>query len=414
MNGAASSADAVAVLEWNEGGHHDTHLRIYVEALLRLGRSVAVLCVNPSVLSELRERTSPRLLAVGAIPKVAFRSKKKALANWLRARRHGRAVRRALGGLERSLGRPCGQVFLACIYDSQVQTALAVVRGLGLPWTGMYLQAHWFHDPTRPPMGSHKDFPITRLFADARMRGLLMLDEGVAERVRSHTGRPVWLAPDFADETDGSGHPLGCRYRGFAGGRPLVASLGHLQPSKGCLTMAELALRPDARDLVFLFAGGVIWPVFNAGDRALFVRAVSEGPAVIYHGERVPDERAYNSLVQACDVLFAAYVDFPHSSNTLTKAAVFEKPIVVSDGHLMAARVREYRLGEVVPQGDSEAALRAIRSIVDDLPGWRARAKPRWAEYRERHSVARLNEALAELLSAGSEGVDSLARPPAA
>ena len=168
--------------------------------------------------------------------------------------------------------------------------------------------------------------------------------------------------------------------------------------------MAELALRPDARDLAFLFAGGVIWPVFNAEQRALFVRAVSEGPAVIYHGERVPDERAYNSLVQACDVLFAAYVDFPHSSNTLTKAAVFEKPIIVSDGHLMAARVREYRLGEVVPQGDAEAALRAIRRIVDDLPGWREKNKPRWAEYRERHSVARLNEALAGLLSAGGEG----------
>lgn len=402
----------VALVEWNTGGHHDTHLRFYAEALLRQGRQVAVLCANPAALDETVATAAGRLV-VGLIPRVTFRSKKKRLSNWWRARRHGAAVRAALNGLEARLGDKCEQVFLACIYDSQVQTSLAVVRGLGLPWSGMYLQAHWFHDATRPPLGSHRDFPIPLLFGEPGLRGLLMLDEGMAESVRAHTRRPVVVAPDFTDETEGAGHPLGARCRSFAGGRPLIASLGHLQPSKGCLTLTELALRADASEFAFLFAGGVIWHVFDAAQRACFLRAMTEAPHAIFHCERIPDERAYNSLIQASDVLFAAYIDFPHSSNTLTKAAIFEKPIIVSDGHLMAARVRKYRLGEVVPQGDAQAALRAIRRVVDDPSGWREKTQPCWAEYRALHSVDRLDAALGDLLSARSEVAHSTPRPPA-
>ena len=94
-----------------------------------------------------------------------------------------------------------------------------------------------------------------------------------------------------------------------------------------------------------------------------------------------------------------SYVNFPHISNMLSKAAIFEKPIVVSEGHLIAARVREYRLGEVVPQGDDQAVLRAIRAITDDPAGWRERIRPRWAEHRERHSKSRLRSVLSELFS---------------
>ncbi len=61
-------------------------------------------------------------------------------------------------------------------------------------------------------------------------------------------------------------------------------------------------------------------------------------------------------MIDAADVVFCAFDDFPFSSNTLTKAAVFEKPVVVSEGYLMAERVRSYRTGEVVPQGNAEAA----------------------------------------------------------
>ncbi len=55
----------------------------------------------------------------------------------------------------------------------------------------------------------------------------------------------------------------------------------------------------------------------------------------------------------------------------LTKAAVFKKPVVVSDGFLMAERVRVYRMGENVPEGDVSAfhsELLLIRCRKADAP----------------------------------------------
>ena len=38
-------------------------------------------------------------------------------------------------------------------------------------------------------------------------------------------------------------------------------------------------------------------------------------------------------------------MNFPHSSNIMTKAAAFNKPILVNDGYLMSERVKTYGIG---------------------------------------------------------------------
>jgi glycosyltransferase involved in cell wall biosynthesis len=80
---------------------------------------------------------------------------------------------------------------------------------------------------------------------------------------------------------------------------------------------------------------------------------------------------------------------------------VFRKPVVVSDGYLMAERARNYRMGEVVPEGDANAASRALREIVKDQAAWLAARRPKWQEYGKEHSYPRLKEAFGVLLAAG-------------
>src|SRR5690606_17180288 len=120
------------------------------------------------------------------------------------------------------------------------------------------------------------------------------------------------------------------------------------RPSKGVATMARLAVEHPELDATFLFAGEVEWRAFSAEELGWIKRARELRGRVVFHGRRIPDEASYNALVRACSVLWAVYPNSPHSSNTLTKAAVFERPVLAADGHLMARRIREYRLGEVV------------------------------------------------------------------
>ena len=39
----------------------------------------------------------------------------------------------------------------------------------------------------------------------------------------------------------------------------------------------------------------------------------------------IPGESKVNAIIELCDIIFAAYIKFPHSSNLLTKSAFFKK-----------------------------------------------------------------------------------------
>jgi hypothetical protein len=105
-----------------------------------------------------------------------------------------------------------------------------------------------------------------------------------------------------------------------------------------------------------------------------------------------------NALMASSDVVFAAYRQFPNNSNILTKASVCERPLLVSDAYLMGNRVKEYELGEVLPEGDVEAMVSALRRMLG--PGYRAQLKERarWADYRALHAAARLPQCFHDLI----------------
>jgi glycosyltransferase involved in cell wall biosynthesis len=398
----------VAVVEWNSGGHHETYLAVFVTALRKAGRSVAVLCREPERLRmELGEGNDVgKEVHIEPINGAEWLSERRRWPFGVAFMAYAAGLTAGLKRAERALGAGEAEIYFACLYEHQTRMIDAVLRRLGRrTWSGLYMQAHCYHRPERRAPGVKTGWPITRLWRRQGLRGLLMLDEGIASRVEADIGRPVRVMPDFALATRNGQEPLAEDIRRWARGRALIGLLGHLLPSKGVGTAASAALLPEATELGFLFAGEVHWKMFD-GEEAMLLRRLRDGERgnVWLREGRVPDEAAYNALVCACDVLCAAYRDFPHSSNTLAKAALFEKPVVVSDGHLMARRVRDYRLGEVVPQDDPQAILTALLGITRNPTAWRSRMRPRWAEYRNAHSVARLGGVVAEFFGAPRDG----------
>lgn len=391
----------LAVLEWNRYGHHQAYLRLYVRALLGLGFRLAVLAHGADDVRvwvrELPEEWRRRLV-LRELPRSDFSLRSTRWNQAWRRWRHGRGVARLLASAEAELGARCEQVFFSCIYEFETSLIGLLADRLRRPWAGLYLHASAYRQPGRPVEGANRAYPIRRLWGRPGFFGLLVLDEEMAPVIASETGTRVMAAPDLADPERGGDAALLARVRAFRAGRPLIGSSGHLLPSKGVAVLAEAALAPGASGLAFLFAGEVAWARFSPAEAEVLRRAAAGGERVLFLDQRIPDEATYNDLVAECDVLVAAYRDFPHSSNTLAKAALFEKPVVVSDGHLMAKRVREYRLGAVVPQDDPARLLESVRALAEDPRGWAEVHGPRWREYREAHSEVRLAEALRELL----------------
>jgi hypothetical protein len=89
--------------------------------------------------------------------------------------------------------------------------------------------------------------------------------------------------------------------------------------------------------------------------------------------------------------LFAAYLNFPHSSNLLTKSALLEKPIIVSEGFLMAERVKKYRMGKVIPEGNVKDGLAAMMSLLGKEKNCK---EPLFKEYYRKHNPEALKDAM--------------------
>ena len=77
----------------------------------------------------------------------------------------------------------------------------------------------------------------------------------------------------------------------------------------------------------------------------------------------IEDEGIFNSLFNSADIIFAAFNKFYSSSNTLTKAAFFKKPVVVSKGYCMAERVEKYNLGIPISEADAIECSKALNEL---------------------------------------------------
>jgi hypothetical protein len=178
----------------------------------------------------------------------------------------------------------------------------------------------------------------------------------------------------------------------------VISLVGHLQRTKGLLEFTRLAEDPELQDVVFFLGGEVNWSEISAETQRWMLDVWEQQANVFRYPGRIPDELSLNGVMDASDVIFAAYTDFPNSSNILTKAAFLNRPVIVSDGFLMAERTREFQLGVVVPEGDVPAQKAGIRTLLSQKVREGTPVAPVRQAYMVRHSYPALVEAFAEIL----------------
>jgi glycosyltransferase involved in cell wall biosynthesis len=278
-------------------------------------------------------------------------------------------------------------------------------------WSGLYFNP--VHLRTKLRWAALRRGPLAQTVAlrSPRCRGVAILDEGIADSLqRQLGGKPVIVFPDFADEVaPATDYPLARQVQEHAAGRRVIGLLGTLQRRKGLLTLLEVAEHADARDWLFVFAGVLDERTFTPVELSRIREIAQAAPEnCFFHFGRIPTEADFNALVAGCDVLFAVYEHFPHSSNMLAKAAVFEKPIVVSNGYCMAERVTRFGLGRCVNEGNVAQCLDALSALLNPRSATDVVEKSNFLAYRQAHSIDQLRIRFRALL-----GGVSPACPPA-
>lgn len=303
---------------------------------------------------------------------------------------------RALSLIERVAGTRAELVILvypAAGYLARSLPSFAVDKIFQWPWTGIW------NGPELLRAGTHRK--AGGIFHAKKCRGVIVPDEWMRERLTGlDPALCVHVMPEVADLTPAElENSQVVDILRAAAGRRIVGLLGNITKRKGIITFLEMAAlaQATAPDVFFVAAGD--FSLNSCGDEYAHINAACNAATNNFRlfPRRLADGAEFNAHVSVCDVIFAAYHDFPFQSNLLTKAAAFAKPVVVSRGFVMESRTIEFGLGLAVPPGDAIAAREAVCALL----GSPSPLKPRWADYLELNSVKRLDNMLTALIAGG-------------
>lgn len=398
----------IAIVDTLWIGHHPTYLKLFTKTLLQLGCRVIAFCPNPYELSEWTKLNCPEKLelfhafklqqpSTQHLTKLAPRTRV-ALAHW-------QHTANAIHQASKEIGITPDLVFFAWL-DSYLNPYLIyqiIDQVFPYNWSGLCFR---FYQLNRKKLLSslRRQFnlnPFT-IFRSSHCQSVALLNENMVDNLKIKLkDKRVIVFPDFTDEAlPDINFQITKEVINKASGRKIVGMLGSLDKRKGMLKLLEVAqLTPD---YFFVFAGKFDSGSYSQQQLKIINDIVQSSPDNCYfHFERIADEAQFNALVNTCDILFAAYQNFPYSSNILTKAALFRKPIIVSKNFCMGERVRKFNLGITIDEGDTSQCIAALQKLSSQFK-LDAQQQENFQKYYDLHSIKQLNKVFATVLNLNS------------
>lgn len=394
-------------------GHHQIYIKTFVKILLGAGYQVSLFCPAPDEVSSWVSQTlsleSSRFKAhyfsdrEPWLWKYLPRKIRSALWSWPRWLHVSRSLRKFFSSSEQP-----DMVFFAwvdCYLIGYLPTRI-IDWLFPFKWSGLYFHPRHLRarkDEGAPGRKQFFDSPEHFISASKWAASIAVLDEGIFSALRLRLrGKQAAVFPDFSDEIPPSDHyPPAEEIRAKAKGRKIMGLLGSLERRKGMLTLLRVAQQPMARDWYFVFSGVLAEQTFSEqelNEIKSFFDVPRDNCFACF--DRIREDAQFNALVNVCDVIFAVYQDFPHSSNLVTKAAAYGKSLLVSSGGYMEEVVRQYGLGEVVPEDDVKAAIAAMSRLIATGSSQERAAGMR--AYSVEQSQDRLRQALLDLVENGT------------
>lgn len=413
-----TNGKTVALIDPLWVGHHPMYFSQFTASFLRAGASVIGLCPEPESARRDLLASVDGETAAAVTKRVHFHKLPAGKRSFFNGRFEGDPVRTfsrwrraadTLADAEAVSGLRADLVYFPYL-DSYLRflPIPALPRFLiNRPWSGLYLRNH--HHGEAPSLKK-----ALRLLAkgDAILRsdlcrGVGVLDERFVAAMEKSAAVRVIPYPDVTQaDLPARPYPAALEIQQKAAGRTIVGMIG-LERRKGFVTLLRTArlARESALPFYFVCAGTHHPEQYTAAEQHE-IESLRQG---ITRGEidnvyfnpaagRIPNEADYNSLFRTFHIAWAAYEEFQGSSGTLSKAAAFEIPCLATAGECVGQRVESYRLGLTIPQGDAAQALAVMPHLAAGHDRQGRPLSPRFTEYRDHHSQARLDRILEELL----------------
>lgn len=384
----------IALIDFFSVGHHTMFMKLYIKAFMK--QKYRILLVFPESQEMRLFLQNKENIIYHVVPPVSGKvSWTRSILNWM-------VLRKILTQQERKRKITISFVFITWLDNFLYANIPSFIIDMifPYPWSGLYF--HPMHLRTEWKSLSQSTYPFTQecILRAKNCLNVAVLDEGVRERLEKRTHKSVYVLPDLTDEsTPDMSLPIIKRIRRQARKRPIVSVLGVMDARKNQELLFHTSRLAEAKKYFFVFAGKMSSRM-SPDNLSDFQKAVKHRQHNCFFSlQRIADEREFNSLVYMSDILFLSYVNFPHSSNLLAKAALFKKPVIVSNTYCLAERVKRYRLGKCVSGSDPEELIRAIREITKNMSFYKKNVG--FKQYLEHHSFDRLAACVKNMMREG-------------
>lgn len=383
------------------GGHHETYLKLYTKTFLELGNRVIIFCPEKD---KLREWLIKNCLAfnrnfltfnIKDLQFKIFRGRFKALTRWTYTSYILRKIFNKYKINPDLIFFLWLDSYLFSINNSLLKSFLFRVIEKILPynWSGLYF--HPMHLRLFSNDSKHKNDDC--ILNISNCTSVAILDKGLLSKLSDRlNSKPVFFLPDITDESEPEKDYIIVKdIKSKANGRKIIGLLGALHKRKGIMTLVKVSQLLKEENYFFAFVGKLNEISFQQEELDFLYRVSKEENSNCYfYFNSIPDEAKFNALVEICDIVFASYIDFPHSSNLITKAAIFEKPLIVSKGFYMEEVAENYKIGISIEQENVKECVDAIEYIVKDISFY----KENFEKYRKLNFIEELNKSLQKLL----------------
>lgn len=371
----------VAVIDCSVSGHRETYYKQFARTWASMGHDVLLLApdgtATDSFASFSQIASRPLLPLPYGQP---LKKKATVLHNALRRLQNLASLRKQLKGFQPDL------VCFPCLDDllPTLSPLWLVDTLLPYPWCGLFVQSTQpvykpYMPDIRPALRSHN------------CKGISVLNEYSVEALKPFR-QEIQLFPDFADlSAPNETYTLLHKLKEQAAGRKIISLLGSINARKGTGLLLDTIPMLSADKYFFLIAGK---PSLSSEETNQLRDFEAAHPNCLFVLEKIPDEGCFNALVAESSLIFAAYRQFSGSSNLLTKAAAFCKPVVVSKGLCMGQRVETYGTGLAIPENDTEACRAALIQLCNEG----APSPQGFAQYTADHSVGKLTECFNQII----------------
>ncbi|MDX2240322.1 MAG: glycosyltransferase [Leptolyngbyaceae cyanobacterium bins.302] len=387
-------------------GHHPLYFRLFTKVLLKLGYKVAAFCQQTTEINEWIEQQLPNAKAnlslfliqegpPSKFPIGRIRRAQMTLARWETV---AQTLRDCLRHAPDLVLFPCIEPYL-----SPYLLYRQVDQRFPYDWAGLYCGSTYLR--VRQPMAFARRgwLDPDEVLKSSHCRALAVQDEQTIPLLQNKLGfKPIIVFPNAAENiAPDYDYPSLAQIQAKARGRKIIGLLGSQGKRKGVLTLLEVAQQSVQEDWFFLFAGEFGANSFSADELQKIEAIVQSQPDnCFFQFGRIPGDSQFHALVEICDILFVVYEQYPSTSQMLTLAAMFEKPVVANNTYWVGEKVRQFNLGVCVPEADISQCQEAIRQLCNPSYSIEHWLQPNFRAYRDLHSTKQLQVACQELLNA--------------